>query len=249
MRTKQKIGIIIFLGILLMLVFSGCQKTKAVNLIEKPTQVEESVVTSVVLPSEVHLEAPLVNQMDYPVLYNGCEVTSLAMLLNYYGVPVTKNELAEKIDKVPFIDEEGFHGNPSEGFVGDVVGYSEGLGVFHQPIAKLLKTYVPTERVQDISGESFQKVLEAMAQGNPVWVITTTNYEKPEELLAVETRSGVVEITYSIHSVLLVGYDEEYLYLNDPYGYENVAVSKTTFEESWAAMGSQAVYYADNHEQ
>src|ERR1700726_1372539 len=29
------------------------------------------------------LDVPLINQMDPPHLYNGCEVTSLAMILNY----------------------------------------------------------------------------------------------------------------------------------------------------------------------
>ena len=38
------------------------------------------------------LNVPLLNQMDDPRLYNGCEVTSLAMILNYSGIDVSKNE-------------------------------------------------------------------------------------------------------------------------------------------------------------
>lgn len=41
---------------------------------------------------EQQLNVPIENQM--PDLPNGCEVTSLAMLLNYYGIKVTKEDLA-----------------------------------------------------------------------------------------------------------------------------------------------------------
>ncbi len=45
------------------------------------------------------LDVPLINQMDSPKLYNGCEVASLAMILNYSGYHVTKNELANEVKK------------------------------------------------------------------------------------------------------------------------------------------------------
>lgn len=48
------------------------------------------------------LDVPIIRQMDAPRLYNGCEVTSLAMLLVDNGFHVTKNQLAEEIKYVPF---------------------------------------------------------------------------------------------------------------------------------------------------
>src|SRR4051794_8824899 len=53
------------------------------------------------LPDSILLDVPLLKQMDPPLLYNGCEVTSLAMILNYHGIKVTKNELAQNIKTVP----------------------------------------------------------------------------------------------------------------------------------------------------
>ncbi|RUQ24224.1 hypothetical protein ELQ35_21975 [Peribacillus cavernae] len=38
---------------------------------------------------------------QYPELPRGCEVTSLAMLLHYYDVKVSKMELADKVKKDP----------------------------------------------------------------------------------------------------------------------------------------------------
>lgn len=65
------------------------------------------------IAEEVQLDVPLVNQMDAPRLYNGCEVTSLAMILNYKGISVTKNKLAQEITRVPLQYSNGTYGNPN----------------------------------------------------------------------------------------------------------------------------------------
>ena len=47
------------------------------------------------------MDVILYNQMDAPRLYNGCEVTSLAMLLHYNRYEhVTKNKLANEVKRV-----------------------------------------------------------------------------------------------------------------------------------------------------
>ena len=40
--------------------------------------------------AEVLLDVPLESQFDSPSLENGCEVTSLSMLLSFYGYETTK---------------------------------------------------------------------------------------------------------------------------------------------------------------
>ena len=50
------------------------------------------------LKPEQKLNVPLVNQL--PDLPNGCEVTSLAMLLKYYDINVSKLELSSNIKHV-----------------------------------------------------------------------------------------------------------------------------------------------------
>src|SRR4051794_5811406 len=97
---------------------------------------EMAVVTphaKVVLAEEIQLDVPLLNQMDAPRLFNGCEVTSLAMLLQYWGIHVTKNELAAQIPRVPLQYSNGKSGNPNMGFVGNMED-GPGLGVYHGPI-------------------------------------------------------------------------------------------------------------------
>jgi len=83
-------------------------------------------------------------------------------------------------------------------------------------------------------------------QGSPVWVITNSRFSSlPESEFSVwNTATGSVQITYREHSVLVVGYDDNYVYFNDPLADQAYkAVSRESFEESWVQMGSQAISY------
>lgn len=177
-------------------------------------------------PFNVKLDVPLVNQMDAPTLFNGCEVTSLAMLLQFVGKNVTKNELASNLPTTP-IEQNGLYGNPDKAFVGSISGDKKGLGVNHAPIAKLAAKYVSEAHVHDISGNAISDIINVLSTGAPVWIITTTNYHAPKNWQTVETKEGKKKITYSMHSVVITGYDKTNFYINDPYGYKNRAVKRS----------------------
>jgi uncharacterized protein YvpB len=193
----------------------------------------------IILPNEIILDVPLLNQMDAPRLYNGCEVTSLAMVLNFNGMKVTKNQLATKITRVPLEYQDGTNGNPNVGFVGNMED-GPGLGVYHEPIYSLAKSYMGS-RVQDLTKQPFSAVIEKVGQGLPVWVITTTSFAPTSEINTWSTRQGPVDITYKMHSVVITGYDAESIYINDPYGTKNKKVNRENFMKAWEQMGSQAV--------
>lgn len=206
--------------------------------------VEEKVLSEQINVSEDNkiveealLDVPLLNQMDAPQLYNGCEVTSLAMILNYKGIPVTKNQLAQEIVRVPLNYNSGENGNPNTGFVGNMeVG--PGLGVYHEPIFKLAQKYL---NAADLSNSSFDQLLKEIANGNPVWVITTSTFAPVSEFETWQTPEGTVDITYNMHSVVITGYDSTNIYINNPYGTKNQKVERESFIEAWEQMGKQAV--------
>jgi uncharacterized protein YvpB len=185
------------------------------------------------------LDVPLLKQMDAPRLYNGCEVTSLAMLLQFEGLTVSKNDLANKITRVPLKYQDGKNGNPHVGFVGNMED-GPGLGVYHKPIFQLAQSYV-NGRAEDLTKQPFSVVIEKLAAGSPVWVITTSGFAPTSEFKTWTTPEGPVEVTFKMHSVVITGYDQDSLYINDPYGGKNKKVNKENFIKAWEQMGSQAI--------
>jgi uncharacterized protein YvpB len=183
-----------------------------------------------------------------PELARGCEATSLAMLLQFAGVSVDKMTLAVEINTVSFRDQYGLHGNPYEGFVGDIYSFDNpGYGVYHTPIAELAESYLPG-RIIDLTGEGFDSVYSMVESGSPVWVIVNSRFEslKEEEFEVWDTQSGEVQITYREHSVVVVGYDETSVFINDPLSEEPyTSVPKASFEAAWNQMGHQAISYLE----
>ena len=196
------------------------------------------------LPDECRIEdVPHISQN--PELPRGCEVTSLAMLLNHMGIPADKLTLAEQVakDDTPFARVNGVttFGNPNRGFVGSMTNLGEnGLGVYHGPIFDLLRTYCPG--AADMTGCDFDAVRYYLAKGRPVWVIVTSGFRVlPEHAFETwHTADGEIRVTYSEHSVLLTGYDARWVYFNDPLGGASKA-ELASFVAAWEQMGGQAV--------
>ncbi|PIE93471.1 hypothetical protein CO726_20765 [Bacillus fungorum] len=186
---------------------------------------------------------PLIQQL--PELDRGCEVTSLAMLLQYAGVSVDKMQLASEIKKVNFL-EDGVRGNPNEGFVGNIYTFSEsGYGVYHGPLFQLAKKYLPNKAV-DLTGKSTEELYKSVKSGQPVVMITNATFAPldEDEFTIWETNSGDISITYNEHCVVLVGYDKEFVYIRDPLNDSlEVKVPRESFEKAWLQMGSQAISY------
>ncbi len=190
----------------------------------------------------------LKNILQYPELPRGCEVTSLAMLLNAGGIEVDKMELAYKVRKDASlrqdIDGEMFWGSPYNGFVGDMYDRaSAGYGVYNQPIYDLTTEYIPNN-VVNLSGSDFSLVERFVSQGYPVWVIITGEYALlPESSFQkYMTAYGEINITQREHSVLVTGYDSHYVYINDPLE-KMQKVPKSDFIDSFNQMGNQAISY------
>lgn len=187
---------------------------------------------------------------QYPELSRGCEVTSLAMLLNYKGINVSKMELAEKIKKEPFYfnleNGDAYNGNPNIGFVGDMYSFeNSGYGVYNEPIYSLFQTYVKEEAL-NLTGASFEDLYYYINKNIPIWVITNTRFEHlPEsEFEYLKTTRGDLKITYREHSVVITGYDENYIYFNDPmYLNKTGKQPKKDFIKAWEQMGKQAITY------
>jgi uncharacterized protein YvpB len=210
----------------------------------KRTQKENQQQNLVKMP----LDVPLILQK--PELDRGCEVTSLAMMLQHAGVEVDKMQLAKEIKKVttPYKNKNGtyYYGNPNDGFVGDIYSFSNmGYGVYNGPVAELAESYLPG-RIVNMSGDAFGDVLNKVKTGKPVWIIINSDFKKlPEsEFRTWNTPTGEVQITWKEHSVVITGFDEDFVYFNDPlYEKKSRKMPLQDFKAAWEQMGSQAITY------
>lgn len=218
-------------------------------IMETFTSFESEVLSMHTIKNNVLLEAPVIKQK--PELPRGCEVTSLAMLLQHADLQVDKMTLAKQLkkDPTPYEKKNGiiYFGNPNDGFVGDMYSYNKpGLGVYHKPIQELAEQYLPG-RIVNLTGKDFQELKRYLSNDLPVWVITNTTFKKlsASQFERWQTPSGPIDITYKEHSVLITGYDQDFIYLNDPLtGEKNKKTPITDFVESWVQMGSQAITYS-----
>ncbi|MFJ5761597.1 C39 family peptidase [Neobacillus sp. NPDC093182] len=196
-----------------------------------------------IMKESILLTVPVLQQ--FPELPRGCEVTSLAMLLNFAGVSVDKLTLADEIPKVPYFSD-GYFGNPHQGFVGNMYTYNQpGLGVYHEVIEDLADKYLPSQ-IDNLTGDHFSSVQKKLNAGKPVWVIVGSTFAfLPEEQWETwNTKEGEINITRRMHSVLVTGYDENNVYFNDPFfPDQNKSANFQDFVISWTQFGSQAISY------
>ncbi|AND43023.1 hypothetical protein A361_28030 (plasmid) [Cytobacillus oceanisediminis 2691] len=243
--------------LMLILILGKEELTKLLNLLvsEAPKEVysdlgevHDYTNKIVKIKDQVLLDAPVIKQ--FPELPRGCEVTSLAMLLQYSGIDTDKMTLAKEIKKnaVPLKKEGGhiFWGHPNDGFIGDMYSYDNpGLGVYHKPIKELAEKYMPGQII-DLTGREFSELMIFLSLDTPVWIITNTTYrELPKTAFEKwKTPAGEIDITYKEHSVLITGYDEKNIFFNDPItGMKNKSMNKEDFLKAWKQMGSQAVTF------
>ena len=184
---------------------------------------------------------PLINQ--HPELPTGCEATALTMLLQYHGYKITKQQVAKDLPKAsrPTVKNGRLYGeSPEKAFLGDPFSKS-GFGVFSPVILKMVENYLPG-RAENLGGGSFDKIYEALDQGRPVMIWTPIGMVAPVENSRWTTPEGKTVIWKTPeHAVVAVGYDETYIYINDPYSGTQKKYKKELVKTRWEQMGKQAV--------
>ncbi len=223
------------------------------NPASSKTSTASSAPSSTSLPPSALISVPA--QSQFPQLPNGCEVTSLSMLLTAVGHPVSKMTLAAEMPKDPtplqmtsYTTASGevehrvsYWGNPNVGFVGSVYEANYGYGIYNGPMTKLLNQVLPG-RAENLTGKPFSDILAQVARGIPVEVWTTLTFEPTQDWVTWNSPEGPVHATPLEHAVLLVGYKGNTLYLNNPWtGQAAEAVPEAPFISAWQQLGEQAI--------
>ncbi|MEE1125670.1 MAG: C39 family peptidase [Acutalibacteraceae bacterium] len=220
------------------------------------TGIYTTVPVTVTVPKSHTIEdVPMLYQgNDYP---SGCESVSSTMLLNYYGFDITTNEFIDNY--LPMSDitynDNGEMTAPDaySAFIGSP--YSElALGCFPPVIKNAMNDYFEDKNYKavDVTGESMKTLTSKyIANNQPVLIWATMWMYNPAVTYEWKVKNAKEDSPYkdgdtyqwlaNEHCMVLVGYDEDYYYLNDPLRYSTTAYSRSVFEDRYKQMGKCAL--------
>ena len=174
-----------------------------------------------------------------PELPTGCEITSLTSVLNYYGINVKKETMADDyLKKGDGSYYKMFLGNPRD---------AGSFGCMAQPVVDAANLYFKKNNVSmkasNVSGVTFDKILEYVSQGVPMIVWNTMGMAPAYESQTLTLDGREYTWIAPEHCVVVVGYDldNNEVYVADPMA-GMVTRNLKTFEERYDSLKRQAVY-------
>lgn len=196
------------------------------------------------------ISVPYQNQSEnYPT---GCEVVSAYMVLNYYGYSVSIDKLIDFY--LPCVDIYLQDGNqyseasPSKAFLGDP-RESGSYGCYAPVIADMMNQVMDKHTAQAMQGERLEALAQTwIPQNKPLLVWASINMEptSPGNVIYHEDGTSTQWISRE-HCLVLVGYDNENYYFNDPYENQGVVqYPKEVVEARYQELGCQTVVISPN---
>ena len=180
-------------------------------------------------PAECKIEdVPYYSQ--HGLLPTGCELVSAKMLLEYYTK--TEVDIQDIIDRMDCqypttIDGKDCAPHPSEAFIGSPWDPTA-FGCFSPIICDMMNDLLPKNWMAvDTTGTPIAELAETyIPQGRPVLIWATISMVQSFPHMGwylTDTKGQPTDEWYdwlaNEHCLVLIGYDEEYYYFNDPYAY------------------------------
>jgi hypothetical protein rflaF_03522 len=214
----------------------------------EPFSIDVSVPADYTIPESFVIEG-FNAVLQEPELPTGCEITSLAEVLNYHGFKIDKEELCENFMPV---DYEGVV-TMDQAYIGDPRS-SDGFGCNAPVIVKAAYEYFesvdsPCYAV-DLSGTDFRDLFYQICQGRPVIVWSTMHLTESYPTYLWTAGNGEdMTFNYYQHCMAIYGYDlnEGVVYAGDPL-VGNTTYSIERFEMIYDIMEKQAVVICGNSE-
>ena len=197
------------------------------------------VANSVGVPLPLHQRFTPIGQ--YPELPTGCEITALAMVLNFYGYPIDKCTLVDDYLETAPAWEADFH----EVFAGDP--YSEySYGCYAPAIVKAANRFLVQNssslRSTECSGQPLENLFRFTDNGTPVMVWTTYQLW-PGYYTDTWTANNGKTVTWyrNEHCMVLLGHTDTVVYLADPTYGKIMSYDKALFALRYEELFRQAV--------
>ena len=184
------------------------------------------------------IDAPLISQLnDYPT---GCESVSAVMALRHRGFDISVDEFIDSYLETgnpdSFDPNLCFGGNPRN---------TSGIGCYAPVIQNALNKYLEStdKTAVQINNYSLNRLCEEyIDNGVPVIIWATVNMQKASTGKKMQYGDKIIQWISPEHCLLLVGYDKENYYFNDPQKPDSVTYySKNDTENAYCALGCQAV--------
>lgn len=182
------------------------------------------------LPSEARL--PVARQVQGHSL--SCESSASSMAAQYLGVPLAEEEILTALPR---------NDNPHLGFRGNVdgpYGSTDDYGVYADPIMQVLNGRGLSATLID---GGLDGIKAAIARGNPVvaWISYNCSLQTP----VVTTIGGqqVTLVPYQ-HAVVVTGYNDSGIWVNDPYDGQEHFYAMADFERALGYFGNMAIEVA-----
>ncbi|MBE6824368.1 MAG: hypothetical protein E7513_03365 [Ruminococcaceae bacterium] len=177
---------------------------------------------------------------QYPDLPTGCEMTSLTMVLNYYGLNADKCDISDNyLDKgeVGSVDfRKAFVGDPRD---------ENSFGCYAPVVVNAANRYLESQgsklKATDVTGRELESLYEYINIQVPVIIWGT-----------LDCKEGYYSVTWNVdgqdltwitpeHCMVMVGYDQEAVWIADPIYGEVVSYDREIFESCYNLLFKQAV--------
>ncbi|MBR6916933.1 MAG: C39 family peptidase [Clostridia bacterium] len=195
------------------------------------------------------IDAPYINQTAVG-LPSGCESVSAVMALRYAGVNIDTETFVSRYLPKGNAPSNGVGSDPSLVYVGDphLTG-GLGWGCYASVITDSVRSAAGSVKyhVTNATGSTLSSLCSAYIDNNVPVIIWATVGMTRNITYSYWSTPGGKSITYinQLHSLLLVGYDNEYYYFNDPMkrvgDNKYFAYSRSSVEAAYTLLGKQAV--------
>ena len=193
---------------------------------------------------------PLETLMQNPELPNGCEITSLTAVLNYYGFDAEKTVMADDyLPKVPFYykGKKLYGADPNKAYAGDPRLKQGGFFSYAPPIVEAADNYFNDYgggyRPLDISLSQEDEIISYLKEGVPVVIWVTLDLTEPRINYSwyFHETGEYFDAPVNLHCVVLNGYkDDDSLHVMNPLKGQ-VVYDRDYFFRSYEALGRHAM--------
>jgi len=192
------------------------------------------------------LKVPVV--LQNPELPNGCEITSLTAILNYYGIKIDKMKVNDYLPKSKVYTSNGvmYGPDPNKAYAGDPKNKDGGYYVYAPPLVEVANQILAENnadfRAMDITKATKEELINYVKSGVPVLTLVTIDWKKPTTLgyWIIDGTKNKHNIYKNLHAVVMTGYENGKVTIMNPLkGIEKI--DEKTFFRSYEQLGSHAL--------